>query len=121
MRFDVGACHKTRGEDRAEDSAHQTVHRADPESVSLMLDKMSIGGSAQDTAARDQTVETTGQAWLQSQLTAAGSKTSVKPKPPGAYLPQLWLGMTHWLIIGYHTDGVFTEVNVTDAGAQSIV
>lgn len=120
VRFEVDACYETRGEDRAEEPTHQTVHRADAESVTLMLDELSIGGSAQNAAARDQTTRTTGQARTPSQSTAAEIKTSVKPKPPGAYLPQLWFGRTPWLIIGYHTDGVFTEVKVTDAGARFI-
>ena len=88
--------------------------------MTLILDELSIGGSAQNTATRDQTTRTTGQARLASQSTAAEIKTSVKPKPLGAYLPQLWFGRTPWLIIGYHTNGIFTEVKVTDARARFI-
>lgn len=118
VRFEVDACYEI-NEMKGEDKAEEPTQGADAESVALMLDELSIGGFAQKTAARGQTTRTTGQARLPSQSTAAEIKTSVKPKPPGAYLPQLWFGRTPWLIIGYHTDGVFREVKSLMPGLDS--
>lgn len=51
------------------------------------------------------------------QSTAAEVKSMFQRRSTNGIMPQLWFGRTPWLIVGFHNEGTFNKIKVTDAAA----
>lgn len=88
---------------------------AEQQSLDAVVDQMS---TLDLTSQLGTNLTSSDQRMLMSQSTAAEIKTSMKPKGPSFYMPQLWFGRTPWLIIGRHVKGTFDQVRVIDAASE---
>lgn len=116
VRFEVDAsCNDSLGAETEQNAKSQTKSRCDASELVDALDGLQI----QDSGHEAKRVESS-----QVRVIARGSgiphtmaaeiKSTVKRKPLGLILPQLWFGRTPHLIRGYHLGGVFHNIQVTN-------
>jgi len=120
VRFEVDACYQdpaepesSEGEDISKSSRDETTSLVDTFNL-LQLGAPTLNGNVSQPVSACVIPRGT----ITPQLSTGELKTPTKSSSLSKFLPQLWFGRTTYLITGYHTNGTFESINITQVKDQ---